>query len=71
MSDVIWTIITVWVVWKIWSSFSNARKAVFEKHEHHHHYYKEEGTVTIQSPGKKENSSEQNKGEYVDFEEIK
>jgi len=61
LRDIFYTIVIVWLVYKIWQAFSpSSQKNPNQKRD---------GDVTVHnySPDKKSND----KGEYVDYEEIK
>lgn len=47
------------------------RKKTFYRNQDANYKQKHEGDVTILIPEKKSKSSEENEGEYVDFEEVK
>jgi hypothetical protein len=67
MADVFYTILIVWVLWRIFGG--SAKTHVI----HHHTTDKKEGSVSI-NPSQASSSSSQSKtdkGEYVDFEEVK
>lgn len=61
MRDIFYTIVVVWLVYRIWHAFSApaSKNASPQK----------EGDVTIQNHSSNPKNNE--KGEYVDYEEIK
>lgn len=68
MADVFYTILIVWVLWRIFGSTGRT----------HVHYNQQppppsrkEGEVTITSVPKSEQQKGNDKGEYVDYEEVK
>jgi hypothetical protein len=62
MRDVFYTILVVWIVMRIYNSFFSAKPQQPPA--------KREGEVTINNNSNPSTSSN-NKGEYVDYEEIK
>jgi hypothetical protein len=65
MRDVFYTLLVIWVVMQIYKSFSKGRQpsgpAANQRHE---------GDITINTNSNGANKND-NRGEYVDFEEIK
>ena len=68
MADLFYTVLIIWVLWRIFGS--SARTTVFNKHSYNPPT-KQEGEVTITSTSKTDQDKNTDKGEYVDYEEIK
>jgi hypothetical protein len=66
MADIFYTILIAWVLWRI---FGGSVKT----HVYHHHYSStgKEGEVKVSKIAEREKKSSDNKGEYVDYEEVK
>jgi hypothetical protein len=67
MADVFYTILIVWVLWRIFGS--SGKTVVF--HQHHHAPKKNEGDVSVSYKKDEAKSASGDKGEYIDYEEIK
>jgi hypothetical protein len=65
MRDVFYTILVVWLLYRIWEAFTPKKNF-----QQPNHSKKKEGEVTIENMNQKKNSSE-DKGDYVDYEEVK
>lgn len=68
MADLFYTVLIVWVLWRIFGGSS--KSTVFNKHSYNEPW-KQEGEVTITSATKTDQDKHADKGEYVDYEEIK
>ena len=68
MADLFYTVLVIWVLWRI---FGGSKKTTVN---HRHNYegpQKQEGDVTVNPTMKTDHPKESDKGEYVDYEEIK
>ncbi len=68
MADLFYTVLIIWVLWRIFGG--SAKTTVFNKHSYNKPE-KQEGEVTITSTSKTDQDKNTDKGEYVDYEEIK
>jgi hypothetical protein len=68
MADVFYTILIVWVLWKIFGS--SGRTYVFNQHNNTAPK-KKEGDVSVSHKAESNKSKDGDKGEYIDYEEIK
>ena len=68
MADLFYTILIIWVLWRIFGG--SAKSTVYHRHSYDRPE-KQEGDVTISSTPKTGGQHKDDKGEYVDYEEIK
>jgi hypothetical protein len=68
MADVFYTILVVWVLWRIFGG--SAKSTVYHKHQYEQPKHRE-GDVTVSSTDKSGSQKNDDRGEYVDFEEVK
>lgn len=65
MRDVFYTVVVIWIVWRIYNSFQSRKQYKQQAQSR-----PREGEVTIESGQSPKNKSD-DKGDYVDYEEIK
>lgn len=72
MKDVFYTLLIVWLVWRVMNSVSNYNA---KKNNPTHHFSgekeKEPGSVTINTQSNSRKKTNDDDGDYVDFEEVK
>jgi hypothetical protein len=68
VADLFYTILIVWVLWRIFGG--SVKSTVYHKHQYEPPRRKE-GEVTVSSTSKDDEQGNSDKGEYVDYEEIK
>lgn len=66
MRDVFYTVVVIWIVWRIYHSFQSRKNFTRQQSQTR----PREGEVTIET-GQSPKSKSDDKGDYVDFEEIK
>jgi hypothetical protein len=66
MADIFYTILIAWVLWKIFGRTS------VKTHIFHHHYSqgKKEGDIKVSKISDPQKKSSDNKGDYIDYEEV-
>jgi hypothetical protein len=67
MADLFYTILVLWILWKI---FGSTAVSAFQKSAPQPPLHRE-GDVTISSAPKPDKNKDSDRGEYVDFEEVK
>ena len=67
MADLFYTILIVWVLWRIFGG--SAKSTVYHKHQYQQPG-KREGDVTVTKTSQEQNNDD-DRGEYVDYEEVK
>ena len=68
MADVFYTILIIWVLWKVLGG--TTRTYVFHKHTHTTQP-KKDGEVSVSHKQDVVTPKQKDKGEYIDYEEIK
>ncbi len=68
MADLFYIVLIIWVLWRIFGG--SAKTTVHHKH-HYEQPRKQEGEVTVTPTPKTDQQKDTDKGEYVDYEEVK
>lgn len=68
MADVFYTVLIIWVLWRIFGG--SAKSTVYHRHSYDQPGRKE-GEVSVSPTESSGQKKDNDKGEYVDFEEIK
>lgn len=68
MADLFYTVLIVWVLWRIFGG--TTRHTVYHRHDYQPPQ-KKEGEVTVTTVDPSDTKNDKDKGEYVDFEEVK
>ena len=68
MADLFYTVLIIWVLWRI---FGGSSKSTVYQRQQYEQPKKQEGEVTISATSKADQQKSAERGEYVDYEEIK
>ena len=68
MADLFYAVLIIWVLWRI---FGSTTRTTVHYHQHHQKPERREGEVTITSVPKPDQDKGSDRGEYVDYEEVK
>ncbi|MEO8087650.1 MAG: hypothetical protein ABI763_12560 [Bacteroidota bacterium] len=68
MADVFYTILITWVLWRI---FGGSSKSTVYHKQQYEKPRQQEGDVTVTTTSKSDQQNHNDRGEYVDYEEIK
>lgn len=69
MQEIFFTILVIWVLFKIFGSVQ-VKTYTFNQNNYNNQK-KQEGEVKVESQGKVSSKARDDRGEYVDFEEVK
>ena len=68
MADLFYTVLIIWVLWRIFGG--SAKTTVYHKHQYEQPK-KQEGDVTVSPASKAGSQNNSDRGDYVDYEEVK